>query len=100
MLAHAGALRCCLRGMLAAGGDSEAREWPARGGKECGLWIMAAVLAALVCRGLQFLPLPESVGRAWLSVPPKRVRFLADVTWYDAEGERHIDQTIFDEILR
>ncbi|SDJ62067.1 phospholipase D-like domain-containing protein [Billgrantia gudaonensis] len=65
------------------------------------LWIVAAVLAAWFAMGVwqRFKPLPESVGRAWPERAAERVRFLADVTWYDAEGERHIDQTIFDEIL-
>ncbi len=44
-------------------------------------------------------PLPEGVSIAAPLREAQRVRFLADVTFVDAQGERHSEQAIFDEAL-
>ncbi|MGM0703424.1 MAG: phospholipase D-like domain-containing protein [Pseudomonadota bacterium] len=65
------------------------------------LWSLVAVLVAWVAMGIwqRGKPLPEGVGQAWPERAAEQVRFLADETWYDGKGERHIDQAIFDEVL-
>ncbi|WP_273141786.1 phospholipase D family protein [Halomonas sp.] len=70
--------------------------------KRCmGLWILAGLLLMWLGMGTwqRFKPLPEGVGVAFPERPAERVRFLADRTWYDAAGRRHLDQAIFDEAL-
>ncbi|MFO7647067.1 phospholipase D family protein [Halomonas sp. 3H] len=64
-------------------------------------WIVTLLLVAWVAMGAwqRYKPLPEAVGRAWPERPAGEVRFLADESWFDAEGERHLDQAIFDEVL-
>ncbi|MDT0501257.1 MULTISPECIES: phospholipase D family protein [unclassified Halomonas] len=66
-----------------------------------GLWILAVLLLAWGGMGAwqRVKPLPDGVGVAFPERPAERVRFLADRTWYDAEGRRHLDQAIFDEAL-
>ncbi|MFC4728646.1 phospholipase D-like domain-containing protein [Coralloluteibacterium thermophilus] len=44
-------------------------------------------------------PLPPGIGEAQPLRASADVRFLADRTWVDAEGRRHSEQVIFDEIL-
>ncbi|GEN22350.1 phospholipase D-like domain-containing protein [Halomonas cupida] len=44
-------------------------------------------------------PLPEDVGKAWPLRSADEIQFLSDRTWYDAQGQRHLDQQIFDEVL-
>jgi len=65
------------------------------------LWILAALLLAWGAMGTwqRVKPLPEGIGVAFPERPAERVRLLADRTWYDAAGERHLDQAIFDEAL-
>ncbi|MGB0513349.1 MAG: phospholipase D family protein [Wenzhouxiangellaceae bacterium] len=46
-----------------------------------------------------FKPLPEGVSVATPMRPADGVRFLADYTFVDAEGERQVEQRIFDRVL-
>ncbi|WP_355659903.1 phospholipase D-like domain-containing protein [Halomonas salifodinae] len=64
-------------------------------------WVLGMVLLAWVAMGLwqSLKPLPEGLGRAWPVRGVEEVHFLADRTWYDAEGRRHQEQQIFDEVL-
>lgn len=68
------------------------RMWP---------WILVAVALAWAAMGTwqRVKPLPEGLSQAWPERPADQVRFLADETWYDARGERHRRQAIFDEML-
>ena len=64
-------------------------------------WIVTAALAAWIAMGLwqRVKPLPEGVGVAWPQRAVDEVRFLADESWFDAAGERRLEQVIFDEVL-
>ncbi|WP_302141999.1 phospholipase D-like domain-containing protein [Halomonas alkalicola] len=64
-------------------------------------WIVTAALAAWVAMGLwqRVKPLPAGVGVAWPQRAADEVRFLADESWFDAAGERRLEQVIFDEVL-
>ncbi|GKW49482.1 phospholipase D-like domain-containing protein [Halomonas sp. NCCP-2165] len=64
-------------------------------------WVLGAILLAWMAMGVwqSVKPLPEGIGRAWPERGVEEVRFLADRTWYDAEGRRHQEQAIFDEVL-
>ncbi len=64
-------------------------------------WIVVAVLAAWIAMGLwqRGKPLAEGIGEAWPEHTVGEVAFLADESWFDAQGGRHLDQAIFDEIL-
>lgn len=64
-------------------------------------WIVMVLLVAWVATGVwqRVKPLPEGVGVAWPERPVGEVRFLADESWYDASGKRHLEQSIFDEVL-
>ena len=65
--------------------------------------ILALILlmAAWLAMGLwqRYKPLPEGVGVAWPMRQAGDVRLLVDETWYDAEGQSHQRQAIFDEVL-
>ncbi|WP_344701023.1 phospholipase D-like domain-containing protein [Halomonas cibimaris] len=63
--------------------------------------ILLLLLAAWLSMGLwqRYKPLPAGVGVAWPARPAENVRLLTDETWYDADGQRHVDQAIFDEVL-
>ncbi|PMR79333.1 phospholipase [Halomonas urumqiensis] len=65
------------------------------------LWGVSVVLIAWIAMGVwqRIKPLPEDVGRAWPVREASEVRFLADESWYDPQGKRHLDQRIFDEML-
>jgi phosphatidylserine/phosphatidylglycerophosphate/cardiolipin synthase-like enzyme len=64
-------------------------------------WIVTAALASWVAMGLWqcVKPLPAGVGVAWPQRAVDEVRFLADESWFDAAGERRLEQVIFDEVL-
>lgn len=64
-------------------------------------WIVMAVLAAWIAMGFwqRGKPLPEGIGEAWPEHTVGEVEFLADESWFDAQGGRHLDQAIFDEML-
>lgn len=64
-------------------------------------WILTAALAAWAATGLwqRVKPLPGGVGVAWPQRAADEVRFLADESWFDAAGERRLEQVIFDEML-
>lgn len=47
----------------------------------------------------RYKPLPEGLSVATPMRTPEQVRFLADYTWTDAAGERHVDQHIFPRML-
>ncbi|WP_221766105.1 phospholipase D family protein [Halomonas nitroreducens] len=66
-----------------------------------GAWILAIGLLAWAAMGVwqRYKPLPEGVGEAYPVRGVETVTFLADETWYDAEGERHRRRVIFDEVL-
>lgn len=64
---------------------------------------IAAALILLAWVGMaiwhSFKPLPEGLSVATPMRAPGHVRFLADYTWTDATGERHVDQHIFPRVL-
>ncbi|QEM81604.1 phospholipase D-like domain-containing protein [Halomonas binhaiensis] len=64
-------------------------------------WLGAGLALAWLSMGIwqSVKPLPEGIGKAWPERKVTDVRFLADRTWYDARGKRHMDQHIFDEAL-
>ncbi len=64
-------------------------------------WILTAVLAAWIAMGFwqRLKPLAKGLGVAWPERSADEVRFLADESWFGARGERHLEQTIFDEML-
>ncbi|MEQ5801778.1 phospholipase D family protein [Halomonas sp. H10-9-1] len=64
-------------------------------------WILMALLVAWGAMGAwqRYKPLPDGVSRAFPERPAEAVRFLADESWFDATGERHLEQHIFDEVL-
>ena len=67
-------------------------------------WVRTAlllVLAAWVGMAVwhRYKPLPEGLSVATPMRTPDEVRFLADYTWTDAAGERHVDQHIFPRVL-
>jgi len=43
---------------------------------------------------------PKGTNIAGIEYPASRLKFLADVTFVDENGERHVDQEIFDEVLQ
>lgn len=45
-------------------------------------------------------PPPEGTGVAWPERPLGDATLLHDLTWHDAQGQRHLQQAIFDDILR
>jgi len=47
----------------------------------------------------RYKPLPDGLSVATPMRTPDQVRFLADYTWTDAAGERHVDQHIFPRVL-
>ena len=63
--------------------------------------VLLLVLAAWIAAGAwhRYKPLPEGLSAATPMRTPASVRFLADYTWTDAAGERHVDQMIFDRVL-
>ncbi|MFG6178384.1 phospholipase D family protein [Halomonas sp. THAF12] len=64
-------------------------------------WVLGALLLAWLVMGAwqRYKPLPEGVGQAHPLRAAEALRLLTDETWYDAEGERHRRQSIFDEAL-
>ncbi|WP_458524620.1 phospholipase D family protein [Onishia taeanensis] len=64
--------------------------------------IIALVAMAYVLMTLWqvYKPLPQGLARSDALQPATDVAFLADETWTDAEGRRHSEQAIFDEVLR
>lgn len=63
--------------------------------------IALAILAYAVMAIWQvYKPLPLGLGRSDALQPASGVAFLADETWTMADGPRHSDQAIFDEVLR
>lgn len=63
--------------------------------------VLALLLLAWLCSAIwqAYKPLPEGVSTAAPLREAQRVRFLADVTFVDADGVRHSEQAIFDEAL-
>lgn len=59
------------------------------------------ILAVWLAMGFwqRYKPLPEGVGVAWPMREANDVQLLADETWYDAAGQAHQRQAIFDEAL-
>jgi len=48
----------------------------------------------------RYKPLPAGLSYAGQPAVAEDILFLADKTWVDEKGERHVEQQIFDEILR
>ncbi|ERL49256.1 phospholipase D-like domain-containing protein [Halomonas huangheensis] len=65
------------------------------------VWLLVLLLLAWGTMALwqTIKPLPDTVGKAWPLRTAEDIRFLSDRTWYDARGQRHLDQQIFDEVL-
>ncbi len=61
------------------------------------LLLMAAWLTMGVWQ--RYKPLPEGVGVAWPVREANNVQLLVDENWYDAAGQAHQRQAIFDEAL-
>src|SRR5690606_7202205 len=59
---------------------------------------LALVLAMALFQ--RFKPLPAGLSFAGPRHSADQVRFLADVTWRDDQGRRHVEQHIFDEVFR
>lgn len=80
------------RGNRKAMGTRGRRMWP---------WLIGVLLLSWMAMGAwqRVKPLPETVGSAWPVRAVDEVRFLSDESWFDAGGERHLDQAIFDEVL-
>ena len=56
---------------------------------------------ALVLPGCQnFKQLPEGLSYAGEHQPAQQLQFLADLTWVDDEGRRHVQQEIFDAVFK
>src|SRR5690554_8010839 len=80
------------RGNRKAMGTRGRRMWP---------WLIGVLLLSWMAMGAwqRVKPLPETVGSAWSVRAVDEVRFLSDESWFEAGGERHLDQAIFDEAL-
>lgn len=65
------------------------------------LLALLLIIAAWLAMGFwqRHKPLPEGVGVAWPMREANDIQLLVDETWYDAEGQRHYRQAIFDEVL-
>ncbi len=62
--------------------------------------LLVILLAALFGSGCaNWRPLPEGVSFEGAPMPASDVTFLADRTWVDSEGRRHVQQEIFDATL-
>ena len=76
------------------------RSWQSRAWRRVRI---AAALIFLAWVGMaiwhSYKPLPEGLSVATPMRAPDEVRFLADYTWTDAAGERHVDQHIFPRVL-
>lgn len=59
---------------------------------------VAALLALSGCHNLKAMP----DGTSFLgdAIPSQNVAFVADTTWVDENGKRHVEQAIFDDVLR
>jgi len=71
-----------------------------------GIFITAAVVAAVFLAWQaayhSLKPLPEGVNieSPVFDIPEDKIRFLGDITYRDANGERHIKQTVYDEVFK
>ena len=63
-----------------------------------GWLLLAAVLLLPGCQN--FKPLPEGLSYAGELRSAHEVRFLADLTWVDDDGQRHVQQEIFETVFR
>jgi hypothetical protein len=62
--------------------------------------LTAAFVTASLCGCYNwFHPMPNGTAYAGPLRPAQEVRFLADTTWVDDAGERHVDQNVFDAIF-
>lgn len=64
-------------------------------------WLLLLLLLAWLAMGIwqRYKPLPDGTGVAWPQREADNVRLLTNETWYDANGQRHYQQAIFDEAL-
>ncbi|MEQ8207273.1 MAG: phospholipase D-like domain-containing protein [Woeseia sp.] len=63
--------------------------------------ILAAVLAIVVASGCQNLtPLPDGTSLHGQAHPSAEVAFIADASWVDDNGQRHVEQALFDDLFR
>ena len=63
------------------------------------LLALAALYLAAILIVPALVPPPHPVGLAGAPRPLEDARYLVDDSWLDAEGERRLEQTIFDEVL-
>lgn len=61
--------------------------------------LLSAALLSFMSGCCSLTPLPQGVSYQGQACPAGDVRFLRDLTWVDAQGHRHLDQQIFDEVL-
>lgn len=62
------------------------------------LWWLWLIPLLASCQN--FRPLPNGMAFEGPARPAHSVQFFADATWMDADGNRQVEQQIFDEILR
>jgi phosphatidylserine/phosphatidylglycerophosphate/cardiolipin synthase-like enzyme len=64
-------------------------------------WLLLILVLGWVSMGSyhSFKPLPEGMAFSSAVRPVVNVRFLADSTWVDSQGVRHVDQKIFDRVF-
>lgn len=72
-----------------------------RGGRVIVLTALLVLAIAWLAMGYwqRHKPLPEGVGVAWPVRHVSDAQLLTDETWYDAQGQQHRRQAIFDEAL-
>lgn len=65
-------------------------------------WIIALAVVSYMLMAIwqSYKPLPKGLSQRDALQPAMDVAFLADETWTGADGRRHRDQAIFDEVLR
>ena len=63
------------------------------------LLALAALYLAAILIVPALVPPPDPVGLAGTPRPLEDARYLVDDSWLDAEGNRRLEQTIFDEVL-
>jgi len=60
--------------------------------------VLAGFLALSGCHNLKALP--DGTSFRGEEIPSQNVAFIADTAWVDKNGERHVEQAIFDDVFR